>query len=54
MKRTIQRVLFETAIGDWLLRALERVAGLALVDVGEIDGERVRATTLGRDRARVS
>jgi len=30
------------------------VTGLGLVDVAEIDGERVRATALGRSSARVS
>jgi len=56
MRNAIRRVLFETRLGDLLLRGLERVAGLALVDVGEIEGERYGATAagvaaLGRDRS---
>ena len=54
MKRWIRWALFDTAIGDLVLRALECVTGLCLVDVAEIDGNRWGATALGRDRARVS
>jgi len=50
----VKRILFETRLGDWLLRAFERLTGLGLVDVDEIDGERVRATAMGRSSARVS
>jgi len=54
MRRTIRWLLFDTRAGNLVLRALERAAGLALVDLSEIDGERVRATALGRSSARVS
>ena len=47
MRRALRRVLFETRIGDLLLRSLERVTGLALVDVGEIEGDRYGATAAG-------
>lgn len=52
MKRMIRWLLFDTRAGDLVLRALECVAGLALVELSEIDGERVRATELGLSRAR--
>jgi len=54
MKRTIQWVLLDTKPGDLLLKLFEQTTGLGLVRLEEIDGERVRATTLGRRGARVS
>ena len=51
MKRMIHRVLFDTRPGDLLLRLIERVAGVALVDVGELDYQ-VAATEQGRAQRR--
>jgi len=50
----VKRFLFETRAGDLLLQLFERLTGLGLVRLEEIDGERVRATEFGLDRARVS
>ena len=54
MKRAIQWALLDTKPGDLMLRLFEQLTGLGLVRLEEIDGERVRATTLGRNGARVS
>jgi len=50
VKRTIAWFLFDTRPGDLMLRMLEHVAGLAVVDVAEID-YRVEATPAGRAAA---
>ena len=34
----LRRFLFETAVGDWLLRALERLTGFALVELEVLEG----------------
>jgi hypothetical protein len=54
VKRAIAWALFDTRPGDLMLALFERLTGLTVVEVGEIDGEKVRATKLGLDRARVS
>jgi hypothetical protein len=51
MKRTIAWFLFDTRPGDLLLRALEQVAGLAVVEVGEIADVEIAATAKGRAAA---
>lgn len=38
----VKRFLFETRAGDLFLAALERWAGLAVVDLGEIEPSEVR------------
>ena len=47
MRNAIRWWLFETRSGDLLLQVLERTVGLALVDVGEIEGERLGVTATG-------
>ena len=52
MKRTIRTFLFDTRAGDLVLRALERIAGLAVVDVGEIADPHIAVTAKGRAAAK--
>jgi len=33
-------LLFQTRAGEWVLAAIERVMGLAVVDVGSLGGKR--------------
>jgi len=51
MKRTIRWLLFDTRAGDLVLRALEWVTGLALVELGEIADVKVVATADGKAAA---
>jgi hypothetical protein len=51
VKRTIAWFLFDTRPGDLLLRVLEQIAGLAIVEVGDLD-YRVGATAKGRANSR--
>jgi len=51
MKRTIAWVLFDTKPGDLLLRMIEQLTGLAIVEVGELDYH-VEASDTGRAAAK--
>jgi hypothetical protein len=33
----LRKLLFETTVGDWMLRAFERLTGLGLVELGELE-----------------
>ena len=52
MKREIQRVLFETKIGDRALQALERLTGCGLVPLEQIEDVRAVATPKGNAAAK--
>jgi len=47
-----KRILFDTKVGDKALAALERRAGLSVVEVEELQEQRYGATAKGRDAVR--
>ena len=52
--RILRRVLLETGAGDWLLGAMERLTGLALVEVTELRATKVRLAVGEHNGARLS
>jgi len=54
MKRALSWALYDTKPGDWLLGLFERLTGLTVIPVEDVAEQRVCATKLGLDRARVS
>jgi len=50
-KQTVQRLLLDTKPGDVVLRTFERLTGLGVVKLEEIEDVRVAATPKAKSRA---
>ena len=53
-KQTVQRLLLDTKPGDVVLRTFERLTGLGIVKLEEIENVQVAATPKAKSRAPAS